>query len=122
MRALFDNPSEPALDIYVGNLPYSATEDDLRNHFAPHAEVASVRIVTDRDMGRPRGFAFVTVDSESAARDAIRALDGQPMDGRPLRINEAERRPARSQDPGADADRRTRIRPPTVRPARSPVK
>ncbi len=85
------------MDIYVGNLPYDATEDDLHSHFAPHAEVASVRLVTDRDTGRPRGFAFVTIESDSAARDAIRNLDGQPMDGRPLRINEAQgRRPARS--------------------------
>ncbi len=69
------------MDIYVGNLPYDATEDDLHSHFAPHAEIASVRFVTDRDTGRPRGFAFVTIESESAGRDAIRALDAQPMDG-----------------------------------------
>ena len=97
---------EPALDIYVGNLPYDATEEDLREHFAPHANVASVRIVTDRETGRARGFGFVTVNSVDEARDAIRTLDGQPMAGRALRINEAQdRRPAGSARSRESGDR-----------------
>ena len=104
--APFPQHPEPTLDIYVGNLPYSATEEDLREHFAPHADVDSVRIVTDRETGRARGFAFVTVQSADQARDAIRTLDGQPMAGRALRINEAQdRRPPGSSRPRESRDR-----------------
>lgn len=81
--------------IYVGNLPFSATEDDVREMFAPYGEVAVVKLVMDRETGRPRGFGFVEMDDE-AADAAIKALDGQPLNGRPLKVNEArerERRP-----------------------------
>ena len=78
--------------IYIGNLPFSSTEDELRAVFERHGRVASVSVITDRDSGRPRGFAFVEMDEASAADDAIRALDGSELGGRSLRVNEAQDR------------------------------
>jgi RNA recognition motif-containing protein len=78
--------------LYVGNLPYSATEDELRKIFERHGEVDSVSVITDRETGRPRGFGFVEMTEASAATDAIRALDGTDMGGRTLKINEAQDR------------------------------
>lgn len=78
--------------IYVGNLPFSSTQEDLENLFGRHGTVASVNVITDRDTGRPRGFAFVEMESESDAEDAIRALDGSDLGGRPLRVNVAQDR------------------------------
>jgi RNA recognition motif-containing protein len=77
--------------IYVGNLPFSATEDDVRNLFAPHGEVRSVSMVTDRDTGRPRGFGFVEMEAAAAGK-AIAALDQTDMNGRTLSISEAKPR------------------------------
>lgn len=77
--------------IYVGNLPFTATEDDVRSLFEAHGEVDSVRLMTDRDTGRPRGFGFVSMP-DADADAAIRALDGKDMGGRSLRVNEAEDR------------------------------
>ncbi len=77
--------------IYVGNLPWSATDSSIRDLFARHGEVISARVITDRDTGRSRGFGFVEMDSE-AADSAIKALNGTNLDGRPLRVNEAEER------------------------------
>jgi RNA recognition motif-containing protein len=76
--------------LYVGNLPFSATEDELRSLFERHGSIASVNVITDRETGRARGFAFVEMDEASAADDAMRALDGSDMGGRSLRVNEAE--------------------------------
>jgi RNA recognition motif-containing protein len=79
--------------IYVGNLSFSATESEIESLFAQHGEVVSVKVITDRETERSRGFAFVEMDEEGA-ETAIRELDGHEMDGRPLRVNEArERRP-----------------------------
>jgi RNA recognition motif-containing protein len=80
--------------IYVGNLPFDVTEDDVRGLFAPYGEVATVSLVTDRDTGRPRGFGFVEMPPD-AADQAIDALDGMEMGGRTLRVNEARDRGAR---------------------------
>ena len=77
--------------IYVGNLPFTADEGQVRTLFAPHGTVESVKIITDRDTGRPRGFAFVEMSSSDAAR-AIQALNGFAMAGRTLRVNEAQER------------------------------
>jgi RNA recognition motif-containing protein len=74
--------------IYVGNLPFTATEDEVREHFAPHGEVLSVKLINDRETGRPRGFGFVEMEDEQADA-AIQALDGKEMGGRTLRVNEA---------------------------------
>jgi RNA recognition motif-containing protein len=78
--------------LYVGNLPFNTTEDDLRGVFERHGSVASVAVVTDRETGRSRGFGFVEMDEASAADDAIRALDGSDLGGRSLRVNEAQDR------------------------------
>jgi len=78
--------------IYVGNLPFSSTEADLKAAFGRHGTVASVNIITDRETGRPRGFAFVEMEEASAADDAIRALDGSDLGGRSIKVNEAQSR------------------------------
>ncbi len=77
--------------IYVGNLPFTSTEDEVRNMFSQYGSVHSVKMVSDRETGRPRGFAFVEMD-DSAAGNAISALNGKEINGRPLRINEARER------------------------------
>jgi len=85
--------------LYVGNLPWSITDDELRSLFEAHGQVSSARVITDRETGRSRGFGFVEMEA-SAAENAIRALDGKDQGGRPLRVNEArerERRPSRNQ-------------------------
>ena len=82
------------ISIYVGNLPFSVTEDEIREHFSPHGEVHRVHMVTDRETGRPRGFGFVEMDDD-AGRAAIAALNGADFGGRPLTINEARPREER---------------------------
>jgi RNA recognition motif-containing protein len=77
--------------MYVGNLPWSTTEDDLREMFAAHGEVHSVAVITDRDTGRSRGFGFVEMDP-SDADNAMRELDGRDFGGRNLRVNEAQKK------------------------------
>jgi RNA recognition motif-containing protein len=77
--------------IYVGNLPFSATEEEIRNLFSPFGTVHAVKLVSDRETGRPRGFGFVEME-DSAAASAISALNGKDMGGRSLRINEARER------------------------------
>jgi RNA recognition motif-containing protein len=78
--------------IYVGNLPFSSTEADLRDVFGRHGSVDTVSIITDRETGRPRGFAFIEMEDASAAQDAIRALDGSDLGGRSIKVNEAQDR------------------------------
>jgi RNA recognition motif-containing protein len=78
--------------IYVGNLSFTSTEGDLKAAFARHGTVQSVNIITDRETGRPRGFAFVEMAEASAAADAIRALDGSDLGGRNIKVNEAQDR------------------------------
>lgn len=79
--------------IYVGNLPYSSTEDQLRGLFAQYGTVSSVNVVTDRETGRPRGFGFV--EMETGGDDAIRSLNNHDLDGRSLNVNEARPREPR---------------------------
>jgi RNA recognition motif-containing protein len=78
--------------IYVGNLPFTATEADVKELFAQHGNVDSVALPTDRETGRPRGFGFVEMPQADAQR-AMQALNGFNMGGRPLRVNEAQDRP-----------------------------
>ena len=85
--------------IYVGNLPFTATETAVRDLFAQHGTVESVALITDRDTGQPRGFGFVEMPRPDAAR-AIQNLNGQDMGGRPLKVNEAQDKP-RSNGGGA---------------------
>lgn len=84
--------------IYVGNLPFSAGENDIRSLFSQHGTVESVNVITDRDTGRPRGFAFVEMSRSDASR-AIQNLNGREMGGRPLRVNEAQERTGGSRGP-----------------------
>jgi RNA recognition motif-containing protein len=76
-------------NIFVGNLSYSATEDSLRSLFAEYGTVDRVSIVTDRDTGQPRGFAFVEMSGGDEAVRAIQGLNGRELDGRALNVNEA---------------------------------
>ena len=77
--------------IYVGNLPFSATEDQVRQLFAPYGEVLSCSLPTDRDTGRPRGFGFIEMEGADAQK-AIDALNGTDMGGRALTVNQARER------------------------------
>jgi RNA recognition motif-containing protein len=78
--------------IYVGNLPFTADENTVRELFSQHGAVESVSLINDRETGRPRGFGFVEMPRADAAR-AIQNLNGQDMGGRPLRVNEAQDKP-----------------------------
>jgi RNA recognition motif-containing protein len=78
------------MDIYVGNLPYSATEEDVSGLFAAHGPVDRVKIITDRETGRSKGFAFVTLGDQSQLNAAIEALNGYDYQGRALRVNASE--------------------------------
>jgi RNA recognition motif-containing protein len=78
--------------LYVGNLPFSATEDEISQLFGQHGTVHSVALINDRETGRPRGFGFVEVEDD-ALQTMIQALDGTEMGGRNLRVNEAQDRP-----------------------------
>ncbi|MEM8929711.1 MAG: RNA-binding protein [Acidobacteriota bacterium] len=83
--------------IYVGNLPFSATEDEVRDLFEPFGSVTSVSLISDRETGRPRGFGFV--EMSDGGDEAIQALDQSNMGGRTLKINEARPRERRPQRP-----------------------
>ncbi len=76
--------------LYVGNLPFSATDNEVRALFEPHGNIESVNVIMDRETGRARGFAFVEMEDAGDADNAIRALDGTDMGGRSLRVNEAQ--------------------------------
>ena len=78
-----------AQKLYVGNLPFSVTEDQIRDLFSEHGEVQSVNIISDRDTGRPRGFGFVEMEG---ADQAMEALNGRELDGRSLTVNVAKER------------------------------
>ena len=86
------------MNIYVGNLPHAATEAELLALFSTHGQVESVSMITDRETGRARGFAFVEMADSGSAQKAIAALDGTELGGRALKMNEAQ--------PKADAPRR----------------
>ena len=83
-----------AKKLYVGNLPFSATEDEVREAFTEFGEVRSVRLITDRFTGQPRGFGFVEMDDEAADK-AISTLDGKDFGGRTMRVSEARPREER---------------------------
>ncbi len=80
-----------AKSIYVGNLPFNATEEDVKTLFSQYGTVRSIKLITDRDTGRPRGFGFVEMDPEAMAA-AIEKINGQEFHGRTLRVNEAQER------------------------------
>ena len=78
------------MDIYVGNLPYSATEQDIIGLFAAYGPVDRVKIITDRETGQSKGFAFVTLGDQSQLNAAVEALNNYDYNGRPLRVNPSE--------------------------------
>ena len=87
-----------AKNIYVGNLVWDATADDLLALFQEHGQVARAQVITDRETGRSRGFGFVEMDDDAEAQKAIEALNGNQFKGRPLTVNEA--RPREERGPG----------------------
>jgi RNA recognition motif-containing protein len=80
------------LNIYVGNISYETTEDDLKNAFSEYGEVASASIIKDRMTGRSKGFGFVEMPSDEDAKKAIDGMNGKEIGGRPLKVNEARPR------------------------------
>jgi RNA recognition motif-containing protein len=92
--------------LYVGNLPYSMRDDDLQQHFARFGQVASAKVMVDRDSGRSKGFGFVEMRSGDEAQAAIRGMNGQSFDGRALVVNEARPREERAGGFGSGRDRR----------------
>lgn len=88
--------------LYVGNLPYSATEQSLQTAFSEHGTVESVKVITDRDTGQSKGFGFVEMSSDSEANAAIAGLNGADLDGRAMKVNEAK---PQDKKPRHDRDR-----------------
>ncbi len=84
------------MNIYVGNLAYSVTQEELRDAFAAYGEVQSANLITDKFTGESKGFAFVEMPNNSEADAAIKGLNEQPLKGRPLRVNQAKPRAERS--------------------------
>lgn len=84
------------MKIYVGNMNYRTSEDGLRDLFSQHGTVDEVAIINDRETGRPRGFAFVTMSNDEEGRKAIEAINGQEFEGRTLNVNEARPKAAGS--------------------------
>jgi len=96
------------MDIYVGNLPYSTTEADIHEIFAGFGDVQTVKIITDRETGRSKGFAFVTLADQSRVDEAVKALDGSDYQGRALRVNPSEpRQPSSGGYGGGGGERRS---------------
>jgi cold-inducible RNA-binding protein len=83
-------------NLFVGNLPFSSTEDALRTLFGQFGEVQQVKIMTDRDTGKPRGFGFVEMTQDEDAAKAVAALNGKDFEGRALTVNEARPKPERT--------------------------
>ena len=90
--------------IYVGNMSYTTTQDTLQTLFEEHGQVKSINVITDRETGRPRGFAFVEMATDEACDAAIAALNGLEVDGRALTVNEAK--PRKSHPGGRKNNRR----------------
>jgi RNA recognition motif-containing protein len=95
--------------IYVGNLSYKVTEDDLKDLFAEFGALTSVNVITDRETGRPRGFAFVEMDSDDEATKAINSLNGKELQDREIVVNEAK--PRRDSGPRGNSGPRRDRRP-----------
>jgi len=96
------------MDIYVGNLAYATTDDGLKAAFAAYGEVTSARVVKDRMTDRSKGFGFVEMPDREQAQAAIDALNGQPLDGRPIRVNESQPKPRTERRGGFGGGRRDR--------------
>ncbi len=96
-----------ATRLYVGGLPYSTTEEELRGLFEPAGAINSVAIITDRYSGQSRGFGFVEMESKEQAQAAIRLLNGSALGGRTLTVNEARERDSNSSGPRRDSNQRS---------------
>jgi RNA recognition motif-containing protein len=94
------------MNIFVGNLSYSTTSDDLRELFEQYGEVASARVIEDRESRRSRGFGFVEMPNDNEAREAVQALNGATVEGRPLKVNEARPRESSGRSFGGGRDDR----------------
>ncbi|MEQ8209225.1 MAG: RNA-binding protein [Lacipirellulaceae bacterium] len=84
------------MKLYIGNLSYNTSQETLEAAFTAHGDVSEVAIINDRETGRPRGFAFVTMNNDDEARSAMEAVNGQEIDGRTVTVNEARPKPQRS--------------------------
>src|SRR5947207_5515780 len=102
--------------LFVGNLPYDATEEEIRSHFSPAGNVLNVFIPVDRETGRKRGFAFVEFIDAAVAQEAIRLFNSQPFKGRPLAVNEARAKESRPAGAGGGAPGGFRSGPPRPAP------
>ena len=100
--------------LFVGNLPYDATEEDIRTHFSTAGNVVNVFVPLDRETGRKRGFAFVEFNDSAEAQEAIRLFNSQPFKGRPLAVNEARAKESRPPTPGGGGGFRPGPRPPST--------
>jgi RNA recognition motif-containing protein len=94
------------MNIYVGNLPYSVTDADLREAFAPYGDVDQINLITDKFTGESKGFGFVEMNSNSHADAAIKALNGTAMKGRNITVNQAKPKGDRPARPGGGGARR----------------
>jgi RNA recognition motif-containing protein len=91
---------EISMNIYVGNLPYDLTEDEIKALFAEFGEVSTVTLVNDRESGRPKGFGFVEMPDEAQGQAAVTALNGKEVKGRTIRVDKAQPRPERGSGGG----------------------
>jgi RNA recognition motif-containing protein len=96
--------------VFVGNLSFEVTRDELIQAFGAAGKVVDAKVPTDRETGRPRGFAFVEFEDEETAQKSIALLNGKSLKGRPLRVNEAENRPPRPAGAGSGAPYRPSFR------------
>jgi cold-inducible RNA-binding protein len=90
MQTIYRQEKQMGNKLYVGNLSYSATEESLVNTFSECGTVDSAKLIMDRDTGRSKGFGFVEMSNDEEAKSAISKFDGQDLDGRPMRVNEAK--------------------------------
>lgn len=110
-RVVFEAPRKEsetrvmAKKMYVGSLSWDTTDDGLRNAFATHGEVTDVAVIKDRDTGRSRGFGFVTMADDTEAKAAMAALDGTDLDGRTIKVNEAQDKKPRNDRGGGGGNR-----------------
>ena len=107
--------------LYVGNLPFNTTENELQELFSQAGAVQEVTLMQDRFTGKSRGFAFVTMSSEEEAQNAISKFNGQTMDGRPMTVNEARPREQRPPGGGGGGEDRRLPADPVLRPRRGPT-
>jgi cold-inducible RNA-binding protein len=100
-------PNSNTMKLYVGNLSFESTENDLQDLFEQHGQVSEVRLMMDRMTGKSRGFAFVTIDDNAHASAAMSALNGHELNGRALTVNEARPREERPRPGGGGGGRRS---------------